>query len=206
MRGRFLSFLLCNAVAEADFQYYTAQLDGHQIIPTATDVGLEPSSATGLMNLVVDDVTGRFRMEIILEGLVGNYNPCFQPQGICSGAHLHLGAVGQSGPAHIYNTRNDIWMNENGNNNPMAGDWSYSASGQIFITDLSTALSNLEATNVYLNIHTDYLTTGEIRGQVIPSTIPEPGSLALLSMGTVLVVFRLFSFHGRHLRLRSRRK
>ena len=104
--------------------------------------------------------------------------------------HLHLGGFGQVGSTHIYNTRNDLWVNEDGNNNPRTGDWTYSATGQIFITDLNTALSNLEATNVYLNVHTDYISSGEIRGQVIPSTIPEPGSVGLVGLGATLVLVR----------------
>ena len=35
----------------------------------------------------------------------------------------------------------------------------------------------------YLNIHTTFAGGGEIRGTILPATVPEPGSLALLGLG-----------------------
>ena len=103
--GLILAFL--TPLSHAGLAYYRAVLDGNQVIPSAPDSGVTPSAATGLMDLVVDDETGFFRIDVMIEGLQGNYTPCLFPQGICSGAHLHLGAPGIASPVHIYNTRND---------------------------------------------------------------------------------------------------
>jgi len=50
-------------------------------------------------------------------------------------------------------------------------------------TTLDAQLTNLRDGLLYLNFHTGQFGGGEIRGQIVPGVIPEPGSLALLATG-----------------------
>ena len=56
-------------------------------------------------------------------------------------------------------------------------------------TTLTAQLPNLLAGLSYINLHTVQFPAGEIRGQILPVSVPEPSSLALL--GASLLLLRL---------------
>ncbi|MDC0934848.1 CHRD domain-containing protein [Pirellulales bacterium] len=89
-----------------------------------------------------------------------------------SNAHFHRAASGVSGPPDLQIPA--PWTS------PYVGSATLDASQE----------GNLLAGNWYANIHTDNFSSGEIRGQVEVSPIPEPTTLGMAAM-TCLAVVRL---------------
>lgn len=99
------------------------------------------TSATGTGSLVLNAARTELSFEITVENLSGPI----------TAAHFHLGAAGASGgvvQAIAFTNRH------------ASGIWSLSAAD----------LSDLEAGNLYVNVHTGDNPSGEIRGQVLPNT------------------------------------
>ncbi len=188
------------ASSRADLIYYRAILNSAEIVPTAAALGLPASNASGIFNLTLDTVAETFTATAELNDMQGIYRPCFLPQSICSGAHLHLGALGAATPTHVFNTRDSDWTNAAGNQDPAAGNWSYSATNPFFINlSFSQVITELDTGNVYLNVHSDYMPTGEIRGQVY--LVPEPRVTGFLLIGGLWTLF--LRKHLFRLRLKS---
>ena len=156
-------------VGKARLTSYGSRLDGLQVVPTAESVGLSPSTATGTLKLLLNSATGLFDIELRLEGLLGEFDPTAANIGlpIPSTVHIHEGALGESSPVHFYNTLASNWVNEQGTQEPMSGNWTYSAKRQAFINGGSK--EDFDAQNTYINVHTTYLRSGELRGQIKPS-------------------------------------
>ena len=70
--------------------------------------------------------------------------------------------AGQATSVHLYNTIAGLWENERGNNNPLGGDWTYSASNQTFL--VAGAIDDLLNSNAYINFHSQYLPPGRATG------------------------------------------
>ncbi len=127
---------------------------------TGIEVGAGLSYDSGTMLLNVNLVYGLFGAQ----PLTGNF----------LGAHIHQGAVGVSGPIAIDLTPINLVFS------PTQGFFSGSV-------PMTVALENqLFSNNLYIEMHSTAYPAGEIRAQLIPVTIPEPGTFALLGVGVVL--------------------
>lgn len=147
--------LLTPAAARAQTHTWTSILDGLQEVPP------NASPATGFASGTYDTGTNLLTWTITYSGLL---SPAVA-------AHFHVGAPGVGGPVVI-----DIPSNSGGNIlSPIVGSAIVSAAEE----------PNVLADLWYINIHTSTFPGGEIRGQVQLTAVPEPTTLALLSLGAV---------------------
>lgn len=188
--------LVANTSAtQAAFLNFSAVVDGLSAVPLP---GIT-STGTGTLSLQYDDVTDLFDIQISLSGVEGAFDPSGQnltpPIPIGSAAHIHIGAPGEASPVHMYNTDPTVWqhvdssgmhdgtdVDSNNIDDPLAGDWRYIATGQSLINGTVDDLKG----NAYLNIHTPFAGTGELRGDVVP----EPSTLALIAAGGLMAFAR----------------
>ena len=150
-----LVVLMSPMAANEDLIDLAAVIDGSQANAGAGT----GSPGTGTAAITFDDITNLFSWDISWSGLSG---PAIV-------AHFH----GPAGPNTNAGVQVDFLSIAPGN--PSIG---------------STVISNLQAADLlaglwYINIHTALNPGGEIRGQVqrVTSTVPEPGTLALLGLG-----------------------
>lgn len=68
-------------------------------------------------------------------------------------------------------------------------------------TTLTAQLPNILSGNSYINFHTTQFPGGEIRGQILPTAIPEPGTLALLGTAAAAGVLPLVRAAARRRRV-----
>jgi len=128
---------------------YKATLDGAQEVPA---VETEAEGA-GKFVLMRSD-RSKLKYQVVLEGLSGPV----------TGAHIHLGAVGEEGDV-VYPLISE-------ENPPKTEDGKTTIGGSLAVTEADRA--NLEAGKFYVNIHTEKNPEGEIRGQLIPCVVIEP--------------------------------
>jgi hypothetical protein len=173
------AMMLCAALARADVftiglnstNLFTGTLNGLLESPpnaspaTGGEVGsgISFNNSTGLLDINV--AYGLFGFV----ALQGNY----------TAAHIHEGAVGVNGPVVIdlapiqfsFNTHSGFFQ------------------GAVLLPlALQTALFN---DALYMNIHSTLYPGGEIRAQLIPTTVPEPVTAAMIGLGlSALLVFR----------------
>lgn len=149
---------LVSVSAHATVFPFTAQLSGLNEVGVAGD-----PDGFGFASLLVDSVTGNVAFEISFSNL----------SNVVAG-HIHAGAFGVNGPVII---PFDI---------PMGTAISGMFSGSVVDND-ALGINPLTAANFYVNLHTDQFPGGAIRGQLIPSQVPEPATLALLFTGAAMV-------------------
>lgn len=118
----------------ATTEQYSATLVGSSEVPP------NPSGATGTGTLSVDTATRAMTATVTTAGIAG------------TDAHIHMGAVGVSGPIIFPLTQTA----------PGSGVWSTTAT----LTDAQ--LASLRAGDYYFNVHSAAYPAGEIRGQIRP--------------------------------------
>jgi hypothetical protein len=151
------------------------------IIQYRTTLGPE---AAGTVALTFDSATSFLDFDVTFSGL----------SGITTVAHIHCcTAVAGTGTAGVAVTTPTLPGFPVGVSSgtyqstfDMLAPASYSpafitASGGTTAGALSRLLANLDSGKAYFNVHSDKFPGGEIRG--FPSRVPEPGTLALLSLG-----------------------
>ena len=163
------AMLAAAAPVGAQPRTFTATLNGAQEVPPSG------SPATGTGSLVFDAAAATLRVSLTFSGLTSPTGGPVPP------AHLHAAPPGVNGPVIV----------------PFAfvpvGITSGSFLDQLInltpdqVASLNT---NLVAgaggmTNMYFNVHTQQFPGGEIRGQVMASVVPEPGTWALLGAGLI---------------------
>lgn len=146
--------------AHAGFIPLTATLTGAQETPPNSSTG------TGAAAFILDDVNGTLVSAVTFSGLT---SPTLLDDANTS-AHIHLAPTGVAGPIiHPFPTA-PIGVTQGS----FTDIWTGLTAGNI---------AALEAGDTYINIHTEAFPSGEIRGQIVPTVIPEPASLVLLGTG-----------------------
>ncbi len=136
----FIGLLANTAWAESKFYGFVSKLDGAQQVPSNS------SLATGFGKSSYDPATNKLSLSINVTGI---------SKANLTGAHIHLGATGSSGPIIL-----DLGLT----------GWQTTATGISLNTTLTFPEANeleLINGNTYLNLHTTTFTGGEIRGQNI---------------------------------------
>lgn len=146
---------------------FDALLNGAQEVPSVN------TTATGLANMKLNTTLDTLTYDIVLNGLAGQ----------ATGAHIHMGTVGNSGPV-IYDMSTGIIGNR------ISGMATGAALTNSFLSDLLRG-------NFYVNVHNSTNPNGEIRGQVYrllreaySATIDgtqETPSVTTSAMGTAVV-------------------
>jgi len=157
---------------------FEARLDGAQ------EVGPTNSDATGSARLILNATKDRVEGDVQLFGvdLDGNQTP--DPDDDVVAFHIHRAPVGVNGPVvfGFISPNND----QNGELmiNPELGTvwfgWDLNEGNG---TTLAAELANLRAGDLYFNVHTVGIGSGEIRGQIVHSSIPEPMTAGLAMCG-----------------------
>lgn len=127
-------------------------------IDGAQEVPLSGSTGTGSAFGTVDDISGLLTWNISWAGLtspvVGLHFHGPAPVGVNAGVFVNVGAISGLSSPNI---------------------------GSATITPLQ--IDYFRDGLVYINIHTEAFTAGEIRGQVAVTSVPTPGTLVLLGLG-----------------------
>ena len=95
-------------------------------------------------------------------------------------SHIHIGSASVAGPIVLPFTDMGPPAATSGTFSGVLTNVDIINSATSGLTDVSQIAAQILAGNAYVNIHTSVFPAGEIRGQL---SVPEPASLALLSMG-----------------------
>ena len=120
------------------------------------------SPATGTSMGTYDDVTNMFMMDTSATGFVANV----------TAAHIHIAPVGVAGPVVF----------------PLSGttgSTSYTSHDMFVLT--AQQETDFLGGMWYVNIHSGQFPGGEVRGQLNPTVVPEPGTLAAFAVGGALL-------------------
>jgi hypothetical protein len=135
---------IAGTVALETDQPFMAQLDGIQEVPPLPNV-----SARGLASIVRSKDSSRLFIHAVFNGLSGPI----------TGAHLHYGFAGESGPVGINLT-----------------EFVHGNTIDATIDSVTISQAVLAQGGIYINVHTEQHPTGEIRGQVLaPVGLPSAG-------------------------------
>ncbi|MGK0185849.1 MAG: hypothetical protein ACI9R3_001632 [Verrucomicrobiales bacterium] len=144
------------------------------------------STATGSGTLSLNDDESRLSILLSFTGIDLDSTQTASTADDLAGLHIHLGAAGANGgvifgiPAN--DTSGDTLISAEFGS--VASVWDAAEGNGTTLTD---QLVSLKAGNLYLNVHTTANPSGEIRGQIIPNTVPEPttGLLSLLGVAVL---------------------
>ncbi len=152
---------------------FTATLDGLQETPVPV---ITPASGTATGALTGSAGSWVFEYSITYADLTAPIAPI----GI-TGAHLHEAPPGVSGGVKHFLDGSAGYLGTT--DGTITGDWRYDDASNPLTDDLANALL---AGNIYINLHTQFVLSGEIRGQYI--RVPEPAAIMLLAFGLTLLV------------------
>jgi hypothetical protein len=145
---------LAPSSAKANVITYNVTLDGSQSVP------VNVTSAFGSATVVVDDVADSVSVVLSFTGLTG---------GNASAAHIHCCvAPNANGPVVI----------------PFPG-FPATTSGTYSNTFTGVSAANIAGIEnglAYINIHNGVFPGGEIRGDILATSAPEPASLVLMTL------------------------
>ena len=178
--------------AQADTITVSGNLNASQVV----DGGGSTSTATGFATVTIDTTLFTITTDLSWTGLSGPADR----------AHLHDAPAGQS----RFTPPNDNFFHEvlDDTSVPLSAQVPCGFAGGGFLTncapttgtahnvlqlsgagdgygfpDFASLLAAFERDGVYIDMHTELYPSGEIRGQLLATPVPEPASLALLSAG-----------------------
>jgi len=135
-----------------------ATLNGAQEVPPTGSPGI------GFGTVILDDVAMTITVDLSFSGLTTG----------AIMAHLHEAPAGFDGPIEFPLDLGSA-----------LGQTSGSIPHQVIALTEPDDPEEFLNSEYYFNIHTTEFPDGEIRGQVIPAGLPEPGSLLLMSLGAM---------------------
>jgi hypothetical protein len=165
------SLTLAAGGAQAATFSFEAMLDGIQAVP-----GSDPmSQATGMAQMVLDDSDESLTFSMDVDGImtadlmnIATFGP----------VHIHRAPTGQTGPVAVPFADASDYSDTN--------DGFTLVTGRILFADLGIDFANFLATSnasgYYINIHTNDVGSGEIRGQLSPVPLPAAGFLLLAGL------------------------
>jgi CHRD domain len=178
-----ISMLVAAAAVQAAPITYTVTLDGPSESPPNASPG------TGLATVVVDPVAHTLQISVTFSGLIGT----------TTASHIHAAtAVAFTGTAGVatttpyfagfpigvtsgtYNNTLDMTLASSYNPSYVTAHGGTTTQAE---TDLFAAIA---AGKAYLNIHSTYATGGEIRGFLVPQTVPTQPS----TWGNIKALYR----------------
>jgi hypothetical protein len=141
-----------------------------------TGLGENPPNAspgTGFGTLVLDASQTQITVDESWSGLTAP----------ATASHIHNAAAGTNGPVIF----------------PFSGVPAATAGA---IPEQSFAITaaqvvELQAGRMYMNVHTSTFPGGEIRAQLLPTSVPEPSTLALSALGAAVLAYRRARRHSR---------
>ncbi len=155
-----------------------------QVMPYANAYFTATLSGANEVQPVASGGNGAFKFELngnqlTATGSFQNLDGAFDPN-VAGGSHLHNGIVGE-------NAGFDISLNVSLAEDSLSGV--YLPSENTFMLD-EDKLMRLMNGGLYVNIHTKAVTSGELRGQVLPETnqFPDPSNIAAPPSGAMLEV------------------
>lgn len=158
---------------------FTADLSGDQEVPPVV------TDAFGSATLTVDDVAETLDFSLFVTGLSLDDLLDSLVASPLGPVHIHDGDVGVNGPVVVpFTFGGPAYQDTADGFSLTVTDLAFSAAAGISGTALSfdDFLAELTAEGLYINIHTDAVASGELRGQLAPSAVPLPaGSVLLLS-------------------------
>ena len=177
--------MMCAGVAQAATFSYEALLDGAQAVPG----GATPSTATGVASMTLDDSDESLTFTMQVDGIstgdlmnIATFGP----------VHIHRAAVGATGPVAVP----FIAATDPGGNATYAdtGTGFLLTSARILFADLGLDFGvfrqTADARGYYINVHTQAVGSGEIRGQLSPVPLPAGALLLMGALGGLGAVRR----------------
>lgn len=166
---------------------FTATLEGGQVVSPNFADGV-PSAARGTATFELSDDLTSLAYEIQLDGVVLKANIENRTEGSdVTKIHIHQGDRGVNGP-HVLNifglpSEDDADLAVDFGNGILTGLWTdedafdengvlFDPTGEGTTKQLSSVLDQLQAGDLYLQIHTNNFDGLELRGQITP--VPEP--------------------------------
>jgi len=171
-----LSLMLATFPAAATVHIFSAPLRGADEVPAVVTTG------TGNTLVTIDDVAHTLRVQATFSGLVGNttlaHIHCCTPPGSNADVATELPSF-PAFPTGVQSGTYDATFDTTdvGTYNPAF----VTASGGTAAGAEAALISAAQIGYAYLNIHTSFVGSGEIRGVLQP--VPEPGTYALLALG-----------------------
>lgn len=172
-----LLFIVCFSFASAFANaglVFMASLSGDQEVPPVA------TAASGMATAELTGTAGAYVLTYQID-YMDLSSPIID---LAGGGHFHNAPMGANGGVvHLFDTVPFAFLGTTAGS--ISGDWRFDDASN----PLTDVLANeLMAGNIYINMHTQNFTSGELRGQL--TMIPEPSSFVITSLLLMLFTLR----------------
>jgi hypothetical protein len=195
--------------ARADLVTLTGNLDSAQVVDAA-GFYTSDSTATGEVSVTMDTVLHTITADLVWRGLTGpsdfshihsapagvnaqNLDSTFFHEIIWRNPVSVVGGFVDCVPGAVDPTTGELLpprcapqTGELHNTLDLTDGSYFDPTGVYGFTDFNALLAALESNGIYVDMHTEMFPDGEIRGQLINQTVPEPSTIALIGLAGVL--------------------